>query len=119
MHRGLLTVGMAALAVAVGGCGAASEDDVARAASEADAERETKAAIAGDGPRDTFGVKCKKVGDMAFSCTKYELDDDIPSKISATNVLGEYETTCDKPDTCKVRKGDYTPYAPPAPSDQP
>jgi hypothetical protein len=104
-----LNVGLAALAVGLGGCGAANEDDAVRAASESDAARETKAALGDGRPSDSFGVTCKKKADKAFACTKYELDKNDPGKFSAADVLGEYETTCVKPDTCKVRVADYTP----------
>jgi len=109
VRRVLVIAGMATLAVVLGGCGGAGEDDAARAASADDAARETKVAIANGRRADSFGVKCKKKGQDSFACTKYELNENDPGKISATDVLGQYVTTCDKPDTCKVRAADYTP----------
>jgi len=101
---------LATLAVALGGCGGGEEQDEPRGVTAADAERQTKAALAKEGGADGFGVKCKKQGAKAFACTKYARSPgDDPGEISATDVLGQYVATCETADACKVRAADPTP----------
>ena len=107
-YRLPLTVVLATLAVASGGCGGGAEQDEPRGATAADAERQAKAALAKDGA-DDFGVKCKKQGAKTFACTKYARSPGDAGEISATDVLGQYVATCESTDACEVRAADYTP----------